>query len=33
MLPNFINLVDEYENYIDFVHIGFPKEWKDYLKK
>ena len=33
ILPNFINLVNEYKTYIDFVHIGFPKEWNEYLKK
>lgn len=33
ILQNFINLINEYKNYIDFVHIGFPKKWKDYLKK
>ncbi|CRF31738.1 abortive phage infection protein [Brachyspira suanatina] len=33
ILPNFIKLINEYENDIDFVHIGFPKEWTDYLKK
>ncbi|WP_456059445.1 Abi family protein [Brachyspira pilosicoli] len=33
ILPNFIKLIDEYKNYIDFIHIGFPEEWKDYLNK
>ncbi|PTY39685.1 Abi family protein [Brachyspira hampsonii] len=33
ILHNFINLIDEYKNDIDFVHIGFPEKWKDYLKK
>ena len=26
-------ITDEYKNYIDFIHIGFPEEWKDYLNK
>ncbi|MDO6993970.1 Abi family protein [Brachyspira innocens] len=33
ILSNFIKLIDEYKNDIDFVHIGFPEKWKDYLKK
>ena len=33
ILPNFIKLIDEYKHYIDFTHIGFPEQWKDYLNK
>ena len=32
ILPNFIHIINEYKNDIDFLHIGFPKKWKDYWK-